>query len=164
MPDASGICPLLAQMLCVNSGVTPSMPALLALALGTRTSLADTNGSAFGQQVSYVYSPPTKPFLGIGHVFAYQNVDLRLEKAFTLASAQRISLVADLFNAFNNRKQIGFDTTVLPDFAGPVDALGLPLNFIRDNTFGEARGTGDFPKSLGDPGGRSFRMSFGVRF
>ena len=73
-------------------------------------------------------------------------------------------LKLDLFNAFNNRKQIGFDTTVLPDFAGPVDALGLPLNFIRDNTFGEARGTGDFPKSLGDPGGRSFRMSFGVRF
>jgi hypothetical protein len=39
------------------------------------------------------YSPPTKPFLGIGHVFAYQNVDLRLEKAFSMASAQRISVV-----------------------------------------------------------------------
>jgi hypothetical protein len=72
----------------------------------------NTNGSEFGQQVSYVYSPPTKPFLGIGHVFAYQNVDLRLEKAFTLAGAQRISLVADLFNTFNNANYGCFNTTI----------------------------------------------------
>ena len=72
----------------------------------------NTNGSAFGQQVSYVYSPPTKPFLGIGHVFSTQNVDLRLEKAFTLANAQRISVVADLFNAFNNANYGCYNATI----------------------------------------------------
>ena len=72
----------------------------------------NTNGSEFGQQVSYVYSPPTKPFLGIGHVFAYQNVDLRLEKAFTMASAQRISVVVDLFNTFNNANYGCYNTTI----------------------------------------------------
>jgi len=78
----------------------------------TVNALDNTNGSAYGQQISYVYAPPTKPFLGIGHVFAYQNVDLRLEKAFTLASAQRISVVADLFNAFNNGNYGCFNTTI----------------------------------------------------
>jgi hypothetical protein len=78
----------------------------------TVNALDNTNGSAFGQQVSYVYSPPTKPFLGIGHVFAYQNVDLRLEKAFGFASAQRISVVVDLFNAFNNANYGCFNTTI----------------------------------------------------
>ena len=58
------------------------------------------------------YSPPTKPFLGIGHVFAYQNVDLRLEKAFTMASAQRISVVVDLFNTFNNANYGCYNTTI----------------------------------------------------
>ena len=70
----------------------------------------------------------------------------------------------DIFNLFNNDTLIGFDTTVIPDLDGPVDALGLPTEYIRGENFGEARGAGDFPRSLGAPGGRSFRMSVGVRF
>jgi hypothetical protein len=72
----------------------------------------NTNGSAFGQQISYVYSPPTKPFLGIGHVFSTQDVDFRVEKSFSLASVQRISLVADLFNAFNNANYGCYNATI----------------------------------------------------
>ena len=72
----------------------------------------NTNGSAFGQQVSYVYSPPAQPFLGIGHVFSTQNVDLRLEKAFSMAGAQHISVVADLFNAFNNANYGCYNATI----------------------------------------------------
>jgi outer membrane receptor protein involved in Fe transport len=78
----------------------------------TVNAVNNTRGSAFGEQFSYVYSPPTKPFLGIGHVFATQDVDLRLEKAFTLPSAQRISVLADLFNAFNNANYGCFNTTI----------------------------------------------------
>ena len=83
--------------------------------LGTGLTVnADDNriGSAFGQQRKYVYSPPTKPFLGLGHVFSTQSVDLRLEKAFALAGAQNVSVVADLFNAFGNANY-GCYTTVL---------------------------------------------------
>lgn len=75
---------------------------------------ADDNrlGSAFGQQRKYVFSPPTKPFLGIGHVFSTQNVDLRLEKAFSMASVQRISVVADVFNAFGNANYGCYNATL----------------------------------------------------
>jgi hypothetical protein len=78
------------------------------------TENADDNrlGSAFGLQRKYVYSPPTQPFLGIGHVFSTQSVDLRLEKAFRLAGAQSVSLVADVFNAFGNANY-GCYTSVL---------------------------------------------------
>jgi len=65
-----------------------------------------------------VFSLPTKPFLGIGRVFSTQSVDLRLEKAFTLAGAQRVSLVADVFNAFGNANY-GCYTTVLETPANP---------------------------------------------
>src|SRR4029079_18402774 len=75
---------------------------------------ADDNrlGSAFGQQRKYVFSPPTKPFLGIGHVFSTQNVDLRFEKAFSMASAQRVSVVADVFNAFANANYGCYNATL----------------------------------------------------
>jgi len=76
---------------------------IINLGSGLTTNAVDnTNGSAFGQQVPYVYQPPTKPFLGIGHVFSTQNMDLRLEKAFPFAGAQSVSVVADLFNVFNS--------------------------------------------------------------
>jgi len=83
--------------------------------LGTGLTVnADDNtlGSAFGQQRKYVYSPPTQPFLGMGHVFSTQTVDLRLEKAFSVASAQRVSLVADLFNTFNNANYGCYNATL----------------------------------------------------
>jgi hypothetical protein len=78
----------------------------------TVNALNNTRGSAFGEQVSYVFSPPTKPFLGIGHVFATQEVNLRLEKAFSLANVQRLSVVADVFNAFNNTNYGCYNTTI----------------------------------------------------
>ena len=94
----------------------------------------------------------------------YAVIDFSVNYRIPAFRSLRPWLKLDVFNPFNNLKQIGFDTTVQPDFNGPLDALGLPLNYIRDDTFGQARSTGDFPRSLGDPGGRSFRMSFGVRF
>jgi hypothetical protein len=70
----------------------------------------------------------------------------------------------DLFNAFDNDKLVSFDTTVEPDPASPVDALGLPTGYIRSASFGNARSAGNFPRSLGVTGGRTFRMSLGFRF
>ena len=83
--------------------------------LGTGLTInADDNsaGSAFGQQRKYVYSPPTQPFLGIGHVFSTQTVDLRVEKAFGFADAQRVSIVADVFNTFNNANYGCYNATI----------------------------------------------------
>ena len=71
----------------------------------------------------------------------------------------------DLLNVFNNQKQIGFNTTVTPDYDGPVDELGLPLNFIRGARFGQAVRNLDYPAyRSGFNGGRTALLAFGVRF
>ncbi|MGH7711809.1 MAG: TonB-dependent receptor domain-containing protein, partial [Gemmatimonadaceae bacterium] len=80
-----------------------------------------SEGFEFGKAKPYVYSPPTKPFLGIGHVFSTQNVDLRLEKGFALGSGQRVSLLADVFNAFGNANYGCYNATINPT-SGPPNA------------------------------------------
>ena len=64
----------------------------------------------------------------------------------------------DLLNVFNNQKLIGFNTTVTPDYDGPVDALGLPTEFVRGPLFGETTGNTDFPLP------REYRIAVGFRF
>jgi len=66
------------------------------------------------QQRTYVYTPPTRSFLGIGHVFAYQNADLRLEKDVGVARGQRAGLTLDLFNAFNSTNWGCYESTIIP--------------------------------------------------
>jgi hypothetical protein len=73
-----------------------------------------TGGFGYGSEIKYVYSPPTKPFLGIGHVFSTQNVDVRLERSFSMPGAQNLSLLADLFNAFGNTNYGCYNTTINP--------------------------------------------------
>ena len=46
----------------------------------------------------------------------------------------------EVLNVFNNQKLIGFDTTIDPDYDGPVDALGLPLE-LRARAELRQRGT-----------------------
>ena len=58
-----------------------------------------SQGFGYGIERNYVYQPPTRPFVGIGHVFASQNVDVRLEKSFPIGF-QRVAVSADLFNVF----------------------------------------------------------------
>ena len=64
----------------------------------------------------------------------------------------------DMRNVFNRTPLIGYDTTVDPDFDGPLDSLGLPTTFTRGPNFGQATGNGDYPLP------REFRVSFGFRF
>jgi hypothetical protein len=73
-----------------------------------------TAGFETGRQVTYTYQPPTRPFLGIGNVFGYQNMDVRLQKDFPLVSGQMASLVLDVFNAFNSRNFGCYETTIQP--------------------------------------------------
>ena len=71
----------------------------------------------------------------------------------------------ELYNVFNNDTLIGWDTTVQPDYDGPVDALGLPLNYVEGPQFSEGTSVGDYPPwRAGSNGGRGFLMSLGFRF
>ena len=71
----------------------------------------------------------------------------------------------ELLNVFNNDTLIGWDTRVEPDYDGPVDDLGLPLNYIEGPRFGEGTSPGDYPPwRAALDGGRAFLMSLGFRF
>ena len=78
------------------------------------------------QKRTYVFQPPTKPFLGIGHVFATQTLDLRLEKFLTLAGAQQVSVSAELFNAFNTKNWGCYNGEIFPASEGPNANFNVP--------------------------------------
>ena len=102
---------------------------------------------------------------GRGDFPGYALVDFGVQYNIPVWRTVRPYAKLDLLNAFNNQKQIGFDTTVRPDFNGPVDAQGLPLNFIQGANFGKAVETADYPfYRPGFDGGRTFLLAFGVRF
>jgi hypothetical protein len=97
--------------------------------LGSGILVNGTDASAgFGQyqQVPFVFQPPTRAFLGVGKVFANQNLDLRLEKFFRLVQGQQVSLSADLYNALNSRNYGCFNTTINPTSGSPNANYGVP--------------------------------------
>ena len=84
-----------------------------------------TLGTAVFQQRTYIFTPPSRPFLGVGHVFATHNVDVRAEKSVRVGGGNRVSVLADLFNAFNNKNYGCFDTRI--PVAGQTNpAYGTP--------------------------------------
>ena len=85
--------------------------------LGSGIAVAATDASAgfgTGQKKSYVFQPPTRAFLGVGHVFGYQNMDVRLEKDIHFASEQTASVLVDVFNAFNSDNFGCYETQINP--------------------------------------------------
>ncbi|HEU4630361.1 MAG TPA: TonB-dependent receptor [Gemmatimonadaceae bacterium] len=85
----------------------------------------ETLGTEPYQRRTYTFTPPSRPFLGIGHVFATQEVDLRVEKPLRLGNGQDLSLVADIFNLFNNANYGCFNTTI-PVGGNPGPNYGTP--------------------------------------
>ena len=101
--------------------------------LGSGIAVPATDASAgFGpyQQKFYTFSPPPRPFLGIGNVFAYQNVVVRFEKAVTVARGQRASIVLDVFNAFKSKNWGCYDTFIIPT-ANQATDLGWQQRFNK---------------------------------
>jgi hypothetical protein len=71
----------------------------------------------------------------------------------------------EIYNLFDNQKLIAWDTTIAPDPASPTDSLGLNTRFVRGAAFGTATSNHDFPAPYaGGSGGRTMRISLGVRF
>ncbi|HUF65787.1 MAG TPA: carboxypeptidase regulatory-like domain-containing protein [Gemmatimonadaceae bacterium] len=92
-----------------------------------------TAGFETGRQVTYTYQPPTRPFLGLGNAFGYQNMDVRLQKDFPLVTGQTAALVVDVFNAFNSRNFGCYETTIQPG------GLGSSPNYGNANCAGLGR-------------------------
>ncbi len=95
------------------------------LASGIAVNAEDASaGYGPGERKTYVFQTPTRPFLGIGHVFGYQNMDVRLEKGFQLPGGSSTSLLVDVFNVFNSDNFGCFNTQLRPD--GPYPDYGKP--------------------------------------
>ena len=87
--------------------------------LGSGIALNGTDASGgWGpyQQRTYLFTPPTRSFLGVGNVFATQNADLRLEKGLTVGLGNTATVVLDLYNAFNSQNLGCYDwnNTIVP--------------------------------------------------
>jgi outer membrane receptor protein involved in Fe transport len=106
-----------------------------------------------GSQSIYFGTRGTELFPNGSHLF-----DLGLTYSLPLLRTLTPYVKFDMRNVFNRKPLIGFDTTVDPDFDGPVDGLGLPTQFIRGPKFGQATGNTDYPLP------REFRVSLGFRF
>ena len=73
----------------------------------------ETAGGGVGQRKTFTFTPDGRAFLGVGTLFAFQNMDVRLQKDFDiLSSGQRVGVAVDLFNAFNSANFGCFDTTL----------------------------------------------------
>ncbi|HEV7387132.1 MAG TPA: carboxypeptidase regulatory-like domain-containing protein [Gemmatimonadaceae bacterium] len=85
--------------------------------LGTGIAVnASDKSQGFGpyQNRSYIFQPPTRAFLGIGHVFATQNMDIRLQKDIDFASSQTAAIVVDVFNVFKSENFGCYNTDINP--------------------------------------------------
>lgn len=95
----------------------------------------------------------------------YGLFDLAFSYTIPIWKELRPWLNFQIFNVFNNDKLIQWNTTVTPDFGGPVDEHGLPLNYIKSATFGQATSAAHYPAwAPGETGGRTYRLAFGFRF
>jgi len=77
-----------------------------------------TLGTGVGQVRTYTFTPPPRAFLGIGNVFAFQNLDFRLQKNLDFLAGQRASVLVDLFNAFNSANFGCYNTDIRPGNTG----------------------------------------------
>lgn len=96
------------------------------LASGIAVNATDASrGFGIDQRRTYIFETPTRPFLGIGHVFGFQNMDVRVEKGFRLAQRSSASLLVDVFNVFNSDNFGCYDTEIRPA-DNPNTRLGQP--------------------------------------
>ena len=85
-----------------------------------------SRGFGAGLQRTYVYQPPTRAFLGIGHVFGYQNMDVRLQKDIRFRSRQTAAVLVDVFNVFNSDNFGCYDGQINPTIGPPNANYGKP--------------------------------------
>jgi hypothetical protein len=112
-----------------------------------------------GAQTLYFDERGSEDFEGYG------VVDFAATYQIPIWRTVRPWLKVEFFNVLNNQKLIAWNTTVTPDPASPLDANGLRTGYIQANNFGTARTNADYPRPLpGIDGGRTFQMSFGLRF
>src|SRR5262249_15812073 len=107
--------------------------------------------------------PPTTQTLyfgdrGIGSYEAAHLFDFALNYELPVWKTASPWFKAEVRNPFDAQPLIGCNTTVTPDTAGPVDSLGLPINYVKGPSFGKGTQNSHYPIP------REFFVSVGFRF
>jgi carboxypeptidase family protein len=145
----------------VDSGQVYSLRALNQPLTSIQRSLLRAAGypDAPGASSVYFADRGTERFLGYG------LLDFDASYNIPIVRTVKPWVKFDVFNLLNNEKQIAWNTTIRPDPASPLDSLGLRTGFIKAASFGTATSQSQFPVPFGGAtGGRTFRVSAGVRF
>jgi hypothetical protein len=96
---------------------------------------------------------------------SFALVDLSVHYSIPVWHSVRPYVRLEVLNALNNQKLIAWDTTVVPDWNGPVDALGIPTTFTKGPNYGTATSENDYPTwRSGLTGARTFLLAAGFRF
>lgn len=85
-------------------------------------------------------------------------MDLGINYEIPVYSTLKPYVKFDLFNVFNNKKLIQWNTTIRPDPASALDSFGLATGYIRGASFGQATGNVSYPAAY------RWQVAFGFRF
>jgi hypothetical protein len=155
----------------VESGGVYSLAALSVPLTSIQRSLIEAAGYPDnpGIQTLFFGDRGSETFAGFGLFDTSFNYDVPVFRS------ARPWIKVDIYNLFNNQKLIAWNTTVKPDPNSPLDAMGLPTGYIKGSSFGTAtgntqsnvnvQGIPSYPQwSGGQQGGRTLRVSSGIRF
>lgn len=95
---------------------------------------------------------------GVGEFESANVFDLALNYRVPVWRSVEPWVKFELRNAFNEDSLVTFDTTITPDRNGPVDADGLPADYIEGPNFGQAT------SEVSHVTPREYRVSLGIRF
>ncbi len=95
---------------------------------------------------------------GAGEFAGFHAFDLALNYELPLYKSARPWFKVELVNALGNDKLIAWNTAVVPNYDGPLDADGIPTTYIEGRNFGRGTSNTHYPQ------GRTFRFSLGFRF
>ncbi|HEY6359939.1 MAG TPA: TonB-dependent receptor [Vicinamibacterales bacterium] len=95
----------------------------------------------------------------------YGVMDFAATYNLTVWRSLRPWFKVEVFNMFDNQKQIAWDRTVAAKAAGALDANGYRTEYTEGPRYGQATAGTHFPTPYpGQTGGRAFRIAFGTRF
>jgi hypothetical protein len=145
----------------VDSGQVYSLRALNQGLTATQRTILRNAGypDAPGNSSVYFADRGTEQFKGYG------LLDAGIGYNIPIMATVRPWVKLDIYNLLNNQKLIAWNTTIRPDPASPVDALGLRTGYIKGPLFGTGTSQSHYPVPFGgQTGGRTFRVAVGVRF
>jgi hypothetical protein len=130
---------------------------LTAAQLGILTGLGYPDAPA--SQTLFYSLPGSESFAGYGIVDVSAGYDVPVFQSI------RPRFEVEVYNVFNNQKAISWNTSITPDAASPKDSLGIPSGYVKGASFGKATNNLNFPVPFaGQTGGRTVRLTLGVRF